>query len=371
MSTTHKLTRQVFTKKRQLDFFTESGLTAQIGYGRRWWPAVLLKELVYNALDASEVSDTVPVVSVVLEADSLTVRDNGPGLPESTIASSLDYELRVSDKILYVAPSRGQLGNALKAVWVMPYVVSGDSLGLVEVDARAVHHRTEISGTNQDPKILRSTKKSSVMNGTIIKVHWPQLASLQADSESADFYKVIAKFACLNPHSTFRLERPGLKPVVFRATAKDWQKWRMDQPTSAHWHRRESFCDLIAAYISHGQGQKTTREFVSEFAGLSGSQYQRKVIERAKVVGCSLAGLSEGAIGRLLEAMQKATRPVVPQRLGIIGEDHFRKTLLALGVAENSFEYKKKLGIENGLPFVVEAAFGSKLTLDQERDLLL
>jgi DNA topoisomerase VI subunit B len=371
VSSAHKLVRQVFTKKRQLDFFNENGLAAQIGYARRWWPAVLLKELLDNALDICESADIVPTITVTVTEDSLTVSDNGTGLPASTLETSLNYELRVSDKIMYVAPTRGQLGNALKTVWVLPYVASDDARGLVEVDACGIHHRITISGSSQDPQIVHTTQKSVVKNGTILKVTWPGLARSQGDSETQDFYSVVKRFALLNPHANFHLKQSGSKPIMFRASLKDWQKWRTDQPTSSHWYSVESFRNLLGAYISNGQGDKSVREFVSEFDGLRGSQYQRKVVAQAKVSGQSLADLSADAIERLLAAMKEATREVVPQRLGLIGEDHFRKTLVALGVSENSFEYKKKLGSEGGLPFAVEAAFGSKRTLDHERDLLL
>jgi hypothetical protein len=84
------------------------------------------------------------------------------------------------------------------------------------------------------------------------------------------------------------------------------------------------------------------------FDGLRGTQYESKVIKEAKVTGRTLGDLSEGAITRMLEATKEGTRPVQPQRLGVIGAEHFRKTLLALGVSENSIEYKKKIGIEDG-----------------------
>jgi len=141
------LHRQIFTVDRSLDFFTESGLSAQIGYGRRDWPAVLLKEILDNSLDACESVEIVPSIKISLEKDSLTVSDNGPGLPESTVAASLDYAVRVSDKINYLSPTRGQLGNALKCVWALPYVASGNSQGLVEVHARGVHH---VTGANRE-----------------------------------------------------------------------------------------------------------------------------------------------------------------------------------------------------------------------------
>jgi DNA topoisomerase VI subunit B len=371
MSATHILTRQVFTKKRQLDFFTEAGLSAQIGYARRDWPAVLLKELIDNALDAAESAEIVPNIKIILKANSITVSDNGPGLPESTVIAAIDYDLRVSDKILYVAPTRGQLGNALKCIWALPYVVSGDSTGLVDVEANGVHHQIQITGSNQNPQIMRTTAKSLVRNGTTIKVTWPGLACLQADAETQDFYKVIAQFACLNPQATFRLERPGARMVVFPASAEDWHKWRADQPTSPHWYSQEAFRDLVAAYVANSQQDKTVREFVSEFDGLRGSQYQRKVAEEAEVSGQCLDDLSPEATARLLDAMRNHTRQVAPQHMGVIGEPHFRKTLLALGVSHNSFEYKKRMGIENGLPFVVEAAFGSKRIKAERRDLIL
>jgi DNA topoisomerase VI subunit B len=104
-----KLVRQTFVKSRSLDFFTTTGLSAQIGYGRSDWPAVLLKELIDNALDACEAADVVPTIKIVVKEDSLAVADNGPGLPEPTIAASLDYTVRVSDKINYISPTRGQL----------------------------------------------------------------------------------------------------------------------------------------------------------------------------------------------------------------------------------------------------------------------
>ena len=64
-----------------------------------------------------------------------TVEDNGPGMSQELIQRSLDYEIRVSDKMYYVSPSRGQLGNALKCLWAAPYAIDRrESPGHVEVD---------------------------------------------------------------------------------------------------------------------------------------------------------------------------------------------------------------------------------------------
>lgn len=89
------------------------------------WPLVLLKELSDNALDACESSGVLPQITISIEDDAFTVTDNGPGLPARIIKRALDYTVRISDKRHYVAPTRGQLGNALKLVFAAAYVATG------------------------------------------------------------------------------------------------------------------------------------------------------------------------------------------------------------------------------------------------------
>ena len=103
------LERTVFEVNRELEFFSEKELQMQIGHGREWWPVALLKELVDNGLDACETANVAPRIEVVVEPDSFSVRDNGPGLPAETLTRSLDYLVRVSDKNYYVSPTRGQM----------------------------------------------------------------------------------------------------------------------------------------------------------------------------------------------------------------------------------------------------------------------
>src|SRR5712692_7418211 len=103
--------RTAFTTDRMMEFFTESELTTQIGYGKALWPLVLSKELVDNALDACEGTGTAPVITITLEPDGITVADNGPGLNPEIIKRSLDYRIRISDKKYYVAPTGASLAT--------------------------------------------------------------------------------------------------------------------------------------------------------------------------------------------------------------------------------------------------------------------
>ena len=169
------LTRTAHTEDLLANYFSEPNLTRQLGYGKPLWPLVITKELIDNALDACEKTDTAPEITVILEADAVTVTDNGPGLPPEIIEGSLDYRFATSTNKFYISPTRGQLGNALKCVWSTAYVVNGT--GVVEVTACGLHHEIEVhlNRITQVPTISDETK-SSVKKGTSVKVHWPGIA---------------------------------------------------------------------------------------------------------------------------------------------------------------------------------------------------
>jgi DNA topoisomerase VI subunit B len=90
--------RTTFSINRELEFFTEKELDMQIGHTRGWWPLALTKEMIDNGLDAAEMSSVPPVIEVRVDESSVSVRDNGPGVPTRTLDASTDYRVRVSDK---------------------------------------------------------------------------------------------------------------------------------------------------------------------------------------------------------------------------------------------------------------------------------
>src|SRR5450830_634646 len=108
-----QLERMTFQTSRELEYFTEKELTMQLGHERSAWRLTVLKELIDNSLDACEVAGVAPKIAVDLDHEGFTVTDNGTGIPAETVAKSTNYMQRVSDKNYYVAPTRGQLGNAL------------------------------------------------------------------------------------------------------------------------------------------------------------------------------------------------------------------------------------------------------------------
>jgi DNA topoisomerase VI subunit B len=368
------LARTAFISNRAMEFFTERELTTQIGYGKALWPLVLAKELIDNALDACESTNVCPEIVVTLAPDAFTVRDNGPGVKPEIIDHSLDYHVRISDKKYYVSPTRGQLGNALKCLWAAPFVADGER-GLIEVTGYGWYHRIEVrlDRIAQVPNISHH-KERLVRKGTCIKVYWTGIASLETQERNAEFYQaknvaealgnLVADFSALNPHAAFKLALPNRKVSTFPASDPRWRKWRTSQPTSAHWYTPADLQALIAAYIKLDK-HTTLRDFIAEFDGLSGTKYRKGVLTEAGLSAAHLQDLVvDGDVGiapveRLLIAMQHASRPVKPQRLGVIGKKHLRAALVALGADPEGFTYRKGADIgKDGLPFVVEVAFG-------------
>jgi hypothetical protein len=124
---------------------------------------------------------------------------------------------------------------------------------------------------------------------------------------------------------------------------------------------------LIAAYVAdEGRGgrPRTVREFVGEFAGLTGSAKQKAVTESAGLGRAYLHDLIEHndidleRVQALLVAMQEASRPVKPVALGPLGEAHMRAYMLRERIEPASIKYRKVEDTVDDLPVVMELAFG-------------
>jgi DNA topoisomerase VI subunit B len=372
------LERVLFTTPRDFDFFSEESLTKQIGHPRTAWPVALLKELIDNGLDACEVAGTAPpVIEVALDEDGFSVRDNGPGLPPGTLAGSLDYDVRVSDKTYYVSPTRGRQGNALKCVWAAPSVMD-EVGGCVEVSAHGrqanYHQRIRFSLDHVAKKASRldsPSQPSSIKNGTLVRMR----ASYPHDADARAFYarsrRLVRCYAAFNPHAHWKLLADG--KVYDRPPAHPtWRKWMPHSPTSPHWYSLNQLAALVAALVGEERrgGQRySVRQFLGQFRGLTHVQKQKSIFEEACLPGANLADLVAGnqvdrkAVVRLLAAMTSATRPLNSGDLGVLGKDYLKDTLVKnFGCLRDShLRYCKRASVKGAaLPFVLEVAYGLK-----------
>ena len=69
------------------------------------------------------------------------------------------------------------------------------------------------------------------------------------------------------------------------------------EPTSPHWYGQEEFERLISAYITHDQDRgadRSVRELVKEFRGLTGTAKQKAVLEDTGLTRTNLSALANG-----------------------------------------------------------------------------
>ncbi len=368
-----KLKRVPFTVSRLMEFCTRRELVNQTGHDFVEWPLVVFKELIDNALDACEEAGIAPVITVQVDGDRIAITDNGPGIPASVIDGVLDYSIRVSSREAYVSPTRGAQGNALKTIMPMAYVLDerGEEASAVTlIEANGVLHRVKfaVDHIRQEPKITRIERASPVAVGTKVTVRLPGEAGYYGHDNLFEFNKtrliqLATAFTWVNPHLSLRLIWNGHQILDAKATDPNWQKWMPSWPTSAHWYDLSRFRRYMAAHIAN-HDKITVREFVTEFDGMSGTAKQKAVLAETDSSYMSLHryfGVRKAKaenIENLLAAIKRHTKPVRPAALGIIGQNHLFARMEATGGEPKTFKYIRTFGVADGLPRVVEYAFG-------------
>jgi len=361
-------TRTTFTTSRLLEFCTVAELTKLVGFGPANWPVVAIKELIDNALDAAEEAQIAPEITVTISTkkNTITVADNGPGIPVDTVVRLLDYRTKTSSREAYVAPTRGAQGNALQSLLAMAFVMEG-SQGKTTIQAVGMNHEIVfgIDPVRRKPKIEHTQEPASVQFGTSFTLHWPDLAGSQLDEAKAEIVSVVSRFAWLNPHAAFNLTWDGDALYTASATDPDWHKWRPSDPAPAAWYDAESFNRLIAAYVAHDQDHgrdRTVRDFIAEFRGLTRTDTRAQILDD---VGAARMSLGEffakpNSAVKLLARMQESTKPVAAGDLGLLGKDHFIARFGEMNVDSPTFQYKRALLDIDGVPYAIDAAAAAK-----------
>lgn len=295
------------------------------------------------------------------------VSDNGPGLPADTIKNILDFTVRVSSREAYVSPTRGAQGNALKTIVAMPFVLDGER-GRIEIEAQGKRHIIEMSvdRIRQEPVVAHEAKPIKTKKGTKVRVFWPDLPRSNEADKKERFLQIATQYAWLNPHLHITIDWDGERTTI-EPTDAAWKKWLPSDPTSPHWYTDQHLERLIAGYISNDADtgrERTVREFVSEFRGLSSTAKQKTVLGASELARAPLSKLVNGnvldrdMIATLLASMQAHSKPVKPTMLGVIGKDHFKRRFTDAGCEMDSFQYRKVVDTTDGVPWIVETAFG-------------
>ena len=203
--------------------------------------------------------------------------------------------------------------------------------------------------------IAHQTEAAEVRERHIVHVHWPKSPSSNLIDAKDAFFTNRRRLRLAQSASELDDECVRRAEYLVRATDPAWPKWKPSDPTSAHWYRPEHLARLIGAYIAHDQEHgriRTVRELVAEFRGLSGTAKQKAVLEATGLSREPLTAFINGSGSiecrqgptRLLTAMQAHSRPVKPQDLGVIGEEHFAQRFEAAGCRHGDIRLSQGAG---------------------------
>jgi hypothetical protein len=181
------------------------------------------------------------------------------------------------------------------------------------------------------------------------------------------------EFSWVNPHLTMTL-RLDNKTYQASATNPGWSKYRACDATSAHWYSLDQIERYAGALIARDQEhqtrhprasrEKTTvRDFIAQFRGMSATDKQKQILRELGASHMSLyrffgseTKVNHGRMEKLLGLLQTHTRPVRPELLGVIGEEHLRQLMVKRGGEPKSFKYIETTGVANGVPYMFEIA---------------
>ena len=190
-----------------------------------------------------------------------------------------------------------------------------------------------------------------------------------------EFLQIARNFAVLNPHLSLTIDWHGERHA-YPATDPAWRKWRPSDPTSPHWYQIEDFERLVAAYVAAERQEgrdRTVREFIAEFRGLTSTRKQKAVLDATGLARKNLSDLVSGdqldrpLLARLLAAMRANSKPVKPRQLGVLGKNHVEKQLQSLGCGDGTIAYIRKEGESDRVPWVLECAFGWNGSLKEQQ----
>jgi hypothetical protein len=361
--------RQTFTTSREREYFQLDTLQTQTGQEPEDFAAVIIKELMDNALDAAETAGVVPKIMLdVNESDDnwvITVSDNGGGIPPEVVERICDFSVLVSDKAAYVSPTRGQQGNGLKTVIGIPYALGGTEPVLIETGGVRYSIRPNIDPAGA-VSIERTVEKVRKRPGTTITVTVP------ADEQVLWPEHWREGFVLFNPHASISehaqsgsRKRPDFYTPSVPAT---WRKPGPRDPTSPHWYDEAAFARLVTAHDNaYQQGEREdlslTRGFLQTFDGLKSSVKTKEIRDLLSFQADRLSDLAgdHERMAELLVVMQEVTRIPKPAAMGRIPQEHYRNCFDQwFGLrTEDDFWYKRVETLIDGVPWVADVALAA------------
>lgn len=317
--------RHFHTDSRAGENFTKDGLETLTGQPSGKWGRYVVKELVDNALEAAETGDD-PAVSVTMSLggsqrrqyiESVSVSDNGPGIPESELKQIADVERFGGTKRHYALPSRGTQGNALMTLLGIQHLADGGPL-VIETRGRTYEFHVDDTTIDAVPGVEMSKAATATATdgggGTTVTVEFGE-ATGQKWAKARGVFETLIGFSTLNPHVRFEIQNRENTTATDTTTRYEPKGGAVGGRVL--WFDQSAFVERLKADI-RTDVEIPVSEFIKSFDGLSSRRKRDEVLSTLSVDGD--ATLSETLVtehdtfdhttaARLQNEMQIATKP--------------------------------------------------------------
>jgi hypothetical protein len=367
---------EAFSFNREFDFVRLDGLQRMTGRPAHEWDFYILKELIDNALDADEGLwrkdiGQYPKLKIRVEYGSkqLFVEvSNRSIFPAPLIPKVFATQQYTSRKAFVKDMTRGALGNALKTLLGIPYVLRNRVFSDWLPDKKPlviICNSTEYLPTYQIDPIQQTIEFECLerphrqTEGTTVRVGLDYFEQEQPRT-FAEIQRLARQYHLSNPHVEFdwTIEINDMAEQFHYAANPNWSsKFRGIAPIQ--WYSLTAFGDLLGALHrdknSSNPNPELSIELISSYfasinAGDAIAKFGRFTIPVAA---------SEPTETKELYRILCALSPTFDSlELGQIGKEHIQQTLSELLSIDGEvfYELVKDAGDDDSIPFVIEVA---------------
>lgn len=379
---------RILTKNRIMEYFTIDGLVKMTGIESDKFDIYILKELIDNALDACELTDKPPNISIEINSDlflkgqeceyakegiiHIKVKDEGPGISKEILKEITNFQRFGGTKYFVKKPSRGAQGNALMTILGIPAILAielGEETPSIKITTKRWIHiwKIKINKVLEKIEVEKKTRRVNFTRGTCIEIALPWNVWI----EEKRYNKVIESFAMWNPHTRIEYQCNGKKRIFERSIQKI-DKYSRAGFGSVHWYTLDDFENLLYAnirYMERKRVKETIIDFAKHFKG--GSSNQKTFTQSfAKDLPKYINQIQKKSISKkLFLALKESTSPPKSSIIGSIGKKHFFNVINRYKAIEKLFKYKKFPVFFPGtdIPYCLEVAVGTTEKLEERK----
>lgn len=337
------------------DFFKKNKQMLGLS-GKQRSLTTIIHELVTNSLDACEEAGILPEIEVKLselgsEYYEISVKDNGPGIPEDKIASALG-KLLAGTKFHRLVQTRGQQGIGVSGIILLSQMTTGKPTKVISGTSKGKTISLEISidSKTNTPKVVNKHYLENKYRGLAIKCKFKDIIYRKGQN-SVDEY--LRRTAISNPHLSLSFEDPNGEITKYTRTITKLPRI----PKAVKPHPRGVSVDELLSYARHSNARKVNSFLATTFDRVG----QTSIDNIQKLVHFDLnkdpRALSWEEAEDLVKAI-KETKFIAPStdNLVPIGEEQIKKSLKSIVSPEFLSVVTRKPSVyQGGYAFQVEA----------------